>query len=309
MLPVYIADMRHISGQIFSDDTCSDILRVEIIGKQLYNELVSERMQPASTVNIFAPLKKSHMKTFKSSNKSQLMKVNDKVVELKQNCNLFARFAVIQGTRNIELTVTPHSFFRHDGTLLDGFQGKSKLVVKILEYVSHEPSAYLNADCVVIDAMFLLNQMNPKPATVKIGKDLAAEFLNLIFQISSISSVFNIVFDQYIPNSMKSNTNTKPSLVNLLIRYCKTIIVDRQYIISGNNTTEFSYKQPPLANNHDEADTLIIHCLTSAQLKESDNVLVYANDTDVFTLLLKHYNKLNCTSNFMKCSCGFVNVS
>ena len=63
-------------------------------------------------------------------------------------------------------------------------------------------------------------------------------------------------------SKLLSNTDTKPSLVILLIRYCKTNIVDRQYIIASNNTTEFSYKQPPLANNHEEADTLIIHCLT-----------------------------------------------
>ena len=268
---------------MFTNDTCDDILRVEIIGKQLYNEFVSERMQPTSTINIFAPLKKSPMKTFKSSNKSQIIKINDKVVELKENCNLFARCAVIQGTRDIdmkqlvgnyELTVTPPSLFRHDGTLYDGFQGKSKLVGKILEYTRHESSTYLNADCVVIDAMFLLNQMNPKPTTVRNGNDLAAEFLNRVYQISSTSSFVVIVFDQYLPNSMKSltrekrggkmaryfkvteetslekigmtellsNTSTKLSIVNLLMKYCKSNIEDRQYIIAGNNITELSYK-------------------------------------------------------------------
>ena len=117
---------------------------MEAIGKHLYNEFVSERMKPTSNVNIFAPLKTSTMKTFKSSNKSQMMKVNDKVVELKENCNLFARCAVIQGKRNIdmkqfignyELTVTPPSLFKHDGTLHDGYQGKSKLVQTILEHI------------------------------------------------------------------------------------------------------------------------------------------------------------------------------
>ena len=43
--------------------------------------------------------------------------------------------------------------------------------------------------------------------------------------------------------------------------------------------------------------TLIIHCLTIAPLRESDKVLVYANDTDVFTLLLKHPHEFNSNSN------------
>ena len=62
---------------------------------------------------------------------------------------------------NYELTVTPPCLFRHDGTLHDGYQGKSKLVQTTLEHTKHEPSSYLNADCVVIDAMFLLRGHSP----------------------------------------------------------------------------------------------------------------------------------------------------
>ena len=92
-----------ITGQVFTDHISSDILQVEQIGKQLYNDFVEERMQPNNSVSIFAPLRKCPIKTFKSSNKSQTMKINDKVVELKENCNLFVRCAVIQGTRNIDM--------------------------------------------------------------------------------------------------------------------------------------------------------------------------------------------------------------
>ena len=53
----------------------------------------------------------------------------------------------------------------------------------------------------------------------------------------------------------------------------------------------------------------MIHCLTVAPLKGSDKVLVYANDTDVFALLLKHYNKFNSKNIFMKGSNSLINVS
>ena len=50
--------------------------------------------------------------------------------------------------------------------------------------------------------------MNSKSPTIRNGKDLAAEFLYRIYQISS-TSIFIIVFVQYLPNSMKSLTREK----------------------------------------------------------------------------------------------------
>ena len=65
---------------------------------------------------------------------------------------------MIEVVGHYELTVAPPSLFKRDGSLLDGFQGKSKLVEKILDHVKHESVNYVNANCIVIDAMFILNQ-------------------------------------------------------------------------------------------------------------------------------------------------------
>ena len=53
----------------------------------------------------------------------------------------------------------------------------------------------------------------------------------------------------------------------------------------------------------------MIHCLTIAPLRESDKVLVYSNDTDVFTLLLKHHHEFNSKNIFRKGSGSPINVS
>ena len=89
----------------------------------MYKDFIEVRMRPNNTVSIFAPLKKSSIKTFKSANKSKSIKVNSKMVDLKENCNLFSHCAVIQAKRRIdmkeligiyELTVVPPSLFKRD---------------------------------------------------------------------------------------------------------------------------------------------------------------------------------------------------
>ena len=57
------------------------MLNCEKVGKKLYEEFVSERLQPASDINIFSPLNKANVKTCKSANKNKNIKVQDKIVE------------------------------------------------------------------------------------------------------------------------------------------------------------------------------------------------------------------------------------
>ena len=44
--------------------------------------------------------------------------------------------------------------------------------------------------------------------------------------------------------------------------------------------------------NHEEADTLIIHCLCLIDIEEK-NVIVHAPDTDIFALLIAHFKLLS----------------
>ena len=61
-----------------------------------------------------------------------------------------------------------------------GWEGKSDLATRIrneagVAVITDIPSA---AECVAIDAMFLMNQISTKPMWVKNGSDLAKEFCN-----------------------------------------------------------------------------------------------------------------------------------
>ena len=76
-----------------------------------------------------------------------------------------------------ELTVFAKSLFTSDGSLLDGGNSKSDAVTEVMKAAEVQPNEQLllNPDCVVFDAMRLLNEMNTKK--FKTGNDLLNEFL------------------------------------------------------------------------------------------------------------------------------------
>ena len=147
-----------ITGQIYSEKITNDLLSFEETGNRVYKEFVDERLKPESTKSINEPIKKIMLQTCKSAIKAKIVKVNDKTKELGGNCNLFARCALIQWKRNIdmkviigdyELTVFPKSLFSSDGSLLDGSKLKFDAVTEILKATEVEPKDQLptKPDC------------------------------------------------------------------------------------------------------------------------------------------------------------------
>ena len=76
-----------------------------------------------------------------TSNKLLKLKEHNKVIELKDNCNLFSRCALVKDKRNIdmrtvigehELRNVPFSLFSPDGSLINGGVGKSSTVDDVL---------------------------------------------------------------------------------------------------------------------------------------------------------------------------------
>ena len=81
------------------------MLCFEKIGDMVYKKFIDERLKPNSTKLIHEPLKKVMLNTCKSSIKPKKLKINDKTKELRGNCNLFARCALIRGQRDIGMKV------------------------------------------------------------------------------------------------------------------------------------------------------------------------------------------------------------
>ena len=77
-------------------------MNVEKIGTESLNTFEKERLSRNSNEDIYSPLKKINVKVFRMANKVKI-KHQDKVVELRQHCNLFATCAVICKSRDIDL--------------------------------------------------------------------------------------------------------------------------------------------------------------------------------------------------------------
>ena len=101
-------------------------------GQNLYNTFVEVSLRPARKVNIFAPLKKAKIKTCKSANKGIEIKYRDEVAILEEGNIFILGLAMIRGSREVDMKfhignhdLTPIAYcpMKHDGTLLDGFDG------------------------------------------------------------------------------------------------------------------------------------------------------------------------------------------
>ena len=266
---------------------------------------------------------------------------------------------MIRGSREVdmknhighyELTSVVHSLKRRDGTLLDGWDGKSDLATRVLAEANIKvtPSIANKADCVAIDAMYVINQISTKPVWIKTGRDLAAEFCKRIDQQTEGAKMVVIGFEWYSTDSLKASAwqsrqnkgkgkktvkrvdynlepdtdltkrcmkdilgtvPTKVSLTKLLMDAMVEHLKNRGVeYFIAGNGLTFSSCTGEGTTNHKEGETAIIMGLSSMKLQEK-RVVVYGNDVDLFVLLLAHYNNINCLDLHMKSLSGFTPIT
>ena len=89
MLVIFIsiltsASINLVTDQVFPENVCNDIVNCELTGTKLHEEVTKERLQPDSTVNLFAPVKKVKIKPLSSCNAKKTIKIKDKIVDKMQ---------------------------------------------------------------------------------------------------------------------------------------------------------------------------------------------------------------------------------
>ena len=263
--------------QVFPENICNDVVNCELTGTKLYEEFVKERLQPDSTVNILAPVKKVKLKPLSNCNAKKTIKIKDKIVELGQNCNLFAKCSILAQKPDIdverivghhELSTVPRSLMNTDGSLLDGDEGRSQLV-KTLKTESGTSSHPLinDFDCIAIDAMCLLNQMT-KPTWVKTGKDLASSFCKRVDDIAMSAIILLVAFDTY--------KNVSPKNVARAKRQTKK--VSRQYEITSPTHQKLSMKDLLSHNSTKQSlANFLLESLVAYLISQSINYVVAGN--------------------------------
>ena len=98
----------------------------------------------------------------------------------------------------------------NQGHLIPGAEGKAELVAKVIGHTKVQYMTDISAECIAIDAMYLLNQISPIPKYVKTGKDLANEFCKRVEKLTMNTSLVVVAFDNYTKDienvSLKTGT-------------------------------------------------------------------------------------------------------
>ncbi|KAG1662216.1 hypothetical protein GQR58_021026 [Nymphon striatum] len=193
------------------DDVSKDIEYRDQHGKEALQHFVSTRMVD-NTVEFWGAQKKNKFKYFKDVGVVMQTKIKGQLVHIKQERTLLSRLLVIAKSRpefvvkdaigNFEFNVAPPSNFHPDGFLIM-LSSKSQLVPLIMKMsapdgasnvVQYEENVSIRL--LIIDAMCLVNM------------GMSASYDEL-----------RIVFDQYIPGTLKETTREKRSLKLAHIHY------------------------------------------------------------------------------------------
>jgi hypothetical protein len=94
--------MNLVSNMEVPENAKDDILLRDVKGTEKFDEFVSERVVASTAkMSIWDPMKKIKLKTFTTCRKKTQCKVGNKLVKLREDRQLLARFLLVQQSRPI----------------------------------------------------------------------------------------------------------------------------------------------------------------------------------------------------------------
>ena len=188
-----------VSKAVLPEDASSELLRHETIGEGLYHNFITERLKGIQS--IWSPLKKRNLPTFKIQAKKLKVKVDGKLVQLKEERILLSRFLITARKRpeldleeclgNYEFSVVPKSLFTQDGQPLM-CTDKAKILHKIEDLANDvavageetESMDQQTSKVIIIDGMAVVNSVH-KDADMKTWTVYTfRKFLTILFSSS-----------------------------------------------------------------------------------------------------------------------------
>ena len=166
-----------ISKAVLTSKVADGMLTHKTIGAGMYNDFIEKRFHGEESV--WSPMKKRKLMTFASQGKIMKSKVEGKVIQLKEEKSLIARFLITSHKRpeldleyclgNFEFSVVPKALFSTDGEPLP-CTDKSKILHHIEDLGAiNKPTdddnltiTDVNDDnrVIVIDGMAVVNQIH-----------------------------------------------------------------------------------------------------------------------------------------------------
>lgn len=195
----------------------------------------------------------------------------------------------------------------------------------------------------VVDGMVLVQKMVKKPATVVTVQDLSRCFNDRLVSLTTEYDEIILVFDTYHSDSLKNKTREKRQQGKAPIQYqirddtnIKHVVMSRflshsqtkadltEYL--AEKTLLYNRNSPKLViasacghtrnnstlhvedNNHEEADTLMIHqTVLASQRNPHAELMFFSPDTDVLVLIVAHYRQL-CKNTSIYMASGVLQI-
>jgi hypothetical protein len=216
------------SSALVPEDCKDDILNFGAKGQVLFKEFVAQRLTENSPLSLWDPMKKTKHKTFSNFGAKVRVRIQDKVVKLKEERDLLGRCLIIQRSRpelvpnleiiigTYELSSVPRSLCATDGSL--NIPTDKASLLHALEPPKGQPCSDGNdtsdrptlKKVLIIDAMAVLQGITKTPAMLRLS-DYLQIFIKRIEDMGSRYNEVHVIFDRYQDQSLKDKTREKGS--------------------------------------------------------------------------------------------------
>jgi hypothetical protein len=349
----FARDVRALTGAIgdlgnpFSEKSSVDLLvldtrnivdtevihtvnHIEKLGQDQYDTFITERLVD-QTKPINDPIKRNNLPLFSRPPVREKSRSQQQISSLKNDCSLFSRLYIASQIRDGNLD----EFFAHENQACPPALSqmgklrsctKSDLVGCLEDLVtSQENASNPQVQVIILDGAALVNMLRPGAAT-KTFDDYGQQVFSpyILSQLQYVNRV-DVVWDEYFPDSLKSETRSKrgkgvrrrveasstipgnwaeflriddnkAELFSFLATSVTALATDKQVI--STHQSEVLCTQPRDTSGiapctHEEADTRILLHLDDAVNEGYTKVSIRTVDTDVVVLAVTAAQQLN----------------
>ena len=315
-----VLDTRDIADPAIIDS----IRQVEKLGTDQHEVYVQERLI-AKTKNINEPIPRNKLALFRCPPIREHTKSKQQLVSLKNDCSLFSRLYIASQIRDGDM----EQFFEHEnqayppslsdeGKLRPG--NKADLLEPLEQLVpSQDTGSHPTVHAIILDGAAVVNMISP--GTAKTFAEYADQkFLPYILEKMQHVDRLDVVWDVYLPDSLKAETRSKRGK-GIRRRVAKSSTIPGNWKdflhISENKTELFSFLARSVTSveitadkqivstyhdvtlctqprdtqglapcTHEEADTRIMLHLKDMVMEGNSKVLIRTVDTDVVVLAI-----------------------
>ena len=307
--------------QCADESVVSTIRTIESIGKEQYETYKSQVVEQQNS-SIHTSIKKNSLPLMKSQ-KPKVKKKTQQIASLQKDASLFGKMYIANHNRDGD----PATFFSHENqiyppALSDAgnlYSGTKSDLLLCLD-TSSQPEPPSETDCKIFDGSVLV-QMLARRGVSTFAEYSEKVFLNFILnELKRIDRV-DIVWDRYLPQSIKgserekrgSGTRLKVSAQTKIPANWKDFLndsknkqefydyltlqidhtdwpQDKELYVTFNESVITKGSARPMENcSHEEADSRIIVHLLHALAAHHKTIMIRVNDTDVVVILIGHF--------------------